>query len=88
MRTEYVLQAVLFSNISLESRIPLNDPIRKLLVLVDTIMKMMNAEFAPIYSMVGRPSIPPERLLFETDAGLIGESTRCMSVAVTGRWRP
>ncbi len=92
MRTENVLQAVLFSNSSSESRIPLIDPIRKLLVLVlvlvDTIMKEMNAEFAPLYSTVGRPSIPPERLHIKRDAGLISESTSCMSVAETGRGRP
>lgn len=63
MRTEDVQQGGLFSYISLESRIPLNHPIRKLRVLVDTILKEMDADFAPLYSSVGRPSIPPERLL-------------------------
>lgn len=63
MRRKDVQQGGLFSYISLEARIPSNHPIRKLRLLVDMILKEMDAEFAPLYSKVGRPSIPPERLL-------------------------
>jgi transposase len=63
MRSLDVQQNKLFSYVSLESRIPKAHPIRKLRLLVDTILKEMDEDFAPLYADGGRPSIPPERLL-------------------------
>jgi hypothetical protein len=62
MRSLDIQQNKLFSYVSLESRIPKAHPIRKLRLLVDTILKEMDGDFAGPYSEAGRPSIPPERL--------------------------
>ncbi len=56
-------QTAMFSYISLEERVPKDHPLRKLKVLVDTVLASMNEEFQAVYSETGRPSIPPERLL-------------------------
>jgi len=56
-------QATLISYVSLEERIAPEHPLRKVRALVDQLLKSMDGEFAGMYSRVGRPSIPPERLL-------------------------
>ncbi len=48
---------------SLEERIGKDHPLRKVRQLVDGLLKSMDGEFSQMYSRVGRPSIPPERLL-------------------------
>ena len=53
----------MFSYVSVEQRVPADHPIRKLRVLVDTILAGLDAEFSSRYAKHGRPSIPPERLL-------------------------
>lgn len=63
MRSPDLTQHKLFSYQDLESRIPAQHPLRKLRVLVDGILRTMDADFAALYSAVGRPSIAPERLL-------------------------
>ncbi len=63
MRGEESKQAGLFSYISLEDRVPKHHPLRNLRVLVDAILASMGPQFEAVYSPVGRPSIPPERLL-------------------------
>jgi transposase len=63
MRSADVQQLGMFSYVSVESRVPAGHPIRKLRVVVDTILSEMDADFAALYSVIGRPSIPPERLL-------------------------
>jgi hypothetical protein len=50
MRSMDVQQNKLFSHVSLESRIPKTHPIRKLRLLVDTILKEMDKDFAPLYA--------------------------------------
>lgn len=57
------LQAGMFSYIGLEERIPKNHPLRRIRGLVDEVLKDLSWEFDALYSKVGRPSIPPERLL-------------------------
>src|SRR5579872_6964405 len=57
------LQAGMFSYIALEERIPKNHPLRGIRTLVDEVLKGLSPEFDALYSKVGRPSIPPERLL-------------------------
>ncbi len=53
----------LFSYRTLEERIPQAHPLRKLRVIVDAILRTMDAELDALYAQGGRESIPPERLL-------------------------
>lgn len=53
----------LFSYVSAEQRVPTNHPLRAIRALVDEVLRDMSREFAGLYAKVGRPSIPPERLL-------------------------
>jgi transposase len=43
--------------------VPADHPLRLVLVLVNGILNSLDAEFDRLYSAIGRPSIPPERLL-------------------------
>lgn len=63
MRGNDQSQASLISYVSLEERIAKDHPFRKVRQLVDGLLKSMDGEFSQMYSQVGRPSIPPERLL-------------------------
>ena len=63
MRTADTTQHAMFSYRSLEDRIPVGHPLRKLRVLVDGILGSMNCTFAKLYWHTGRPGIPVERLL-------------------------
>jgi transposase len=53
----------MFSYVSAEERIPQDHPLRAIRALVDDVLRDMSPEFDRLYSAVGRPSIPPERLL-------------------------
>jgi transposase len=53
----------MFSYVSPEQRVPSDHPLRAIRRLVDEILTEMSREFDALYSTVGRPSIPPERLL-------------------------
>ena len=63
MRSPDVQQLGMFSYVSVEDRVPSDHPIRKLRVLVDSILGELDGVFAARYAEGGRPSIPPERLL-------------------------
>jgi len=63
MRGEADPQPALFSYVSLEERVPRDHPLRKMRVLVDAVLRTMDADFAAVYATRGRPSIPPEYLL-------------------------
>jgi transposase len=56
-------QGDLFSYVSLESRVPRNHPLRKMREMFDEALEGMAPDFDEMYSRMGRPSIPPERLL-------------------------
>lgn len=56
-------QNQLFFTIDVESRIRADHPLRAIKVRVDGILSGMNELFAKAYSKLGRPSVPPERLL-------------------------
>jgi transposase len=43
--------------------VPKGHPLRRVKELADQTLTAMSADFDPMYSQVGRPSIPPERLL-------------------------
>lgn len=63
MRGHLVPQGKLFFTIDVESRIRADHPLRSLKRTVDDILKGLGEQFAAAYSQVGRPSVPPERLL-------------------------
>jgi transposase len=46
-----------------EQKAPGNHPIRLIMALAEIALKELSPLFAQMYSEVGRPSIPPERLL-------------------------
>ena len=56
-------QTPLFFTFRLEDRIRPDHPLRDIKKRVDRILDTMNADFAEAYSKMGRPSVPPERLL-------------------------
>ena len=53
----------MFSYVSAEQRVPADHPLRAIRTLVDAVLREMSEEFDGLYARVGRPSIPPERLL-------------------------
>lgn len=56
-------QTALFSFLSVEDRIPADHPLRTIQTLVNPILAELSPRFQAMYSTMGRPSIPPERLL-------------------------
>jgi transposase len=63
MRGRESKQEVMFSYISLETRVPKDHPLRQIRKMVNGIMEYMWEDFSLMYSGTGRPSIPPEQLL-------------------------
>ena len=57
------LQSGMFSYVALEDRIPADHPLRGVRKLLDAVLAEMSKDFEGLYSKVGRPSIPPEKLL-------------------------
>jgi transposase len=49
--------------IDLETRIPLDHPLRTIKYLADEALAELSPLFGGMYAEIGRPSIPPERLL-------------------------
>lgn len=56
-------QSQLFYMIDVESRIRSNHPLRPLKVRIDAILRDLDPLFSQAYDRIGRPSVPPERLL-------------------------
>lgn len=56
-------QSTMFSYVSVEDRIPADHPLRAMQALVQPILVALSPRFQALYSTMGRPSIPPERLL-------------------------
>src|SRR5271166_6477581 len=56
-------QATMLTLVNPEQRVPANHPIRLIKALAEIALKELSALFEQMYSEVGRPSIPPERLL-------------------------
>ena len=63
MRGDDHQQAGMWSYISPEQRVPADHPLRPIRAMVDAILAELSPEFAKLYSPLGRPSIPPEKLL-------------------------
>jgi len=53
----------LFSYVDLEWRVPADHPLRAIRVMVNAALAELDAEFEALYAPIGRPSIPPEKLL-------------------------
>jgi len=53
----------MWSYVSQEQRIPADHPLRPIRRMVDEVLNRLSPRFDKLYSKVGRPSIPPERLL-------------------------
>lgn len=56
-------QLELFHTFNVEERIRADHPLRDVKRRVDSILQSMSPLFAQAYSRIGRPSVPPERLL-------------------------
>ena len=63
MRGQADDQLPLFHLFSVEDRIRPDHPLRNIKCRVDRILAGMSPQFAKAYSVIGRPSVPPERLL-------------------------
>src|ERR1700741_3145067 len=53
----------LFSYVDLEARVRRDHPLRLIRIIVNESLGALEREFAALYSPIGRPSIPPEKLL-------------------------
>ncbi len=53
----------LFSYVDLEARVRRDHPLRAIRAIVNEALSALEREFASLYSPIGRPSIPPEKLL-------------------------
>ncbi|MCS7748821.1 IS5 family transposase [Pseudomonas aeruginosa] len=63
MRGQLDPQSSMFHYFSAESRVPADHPLRAVKQLADRALGAISGELNALYSNVGRPSIPPERLL-------------------------
>jgi transposase len=63
MRGDDEQQGAMYSYISPEARVPQDHPLRAIRALVDEVLRELSPRFAGLYARVGRPSIPPEKLL-------------------------
>lgn len=66
MRGHVDPQSALFSYFSLEERVPVDHPLRRIKSQADAILREMNSQFESMYADVGRASVAPERLLKAT----------------------
>jgi transposase len=56
-------QEAMFSYLSPEARVPKDHPLRPLRQMVNQALRELSRDFQAMYSLEGRPSIPPEKLL-------------------------
>src|ERR1700683_2675542 len=63
MRGEDRTSGALFSYVDVEARIPARHPLRAMRRLTSAALAELDARFSALYQGIGRPSIPPERLL-------------------------
>lgn len=63
MRGEGRRQRSMLMVIDLEQRVPKEHPLRPIKQLTEAVLEELSAIFDRMYSAIGRPSIPPERLL-------------------------
>ena len=53
----------LFSYVNLEARVPMGHPLRVIRQIANGALAELNGDFSALYAQLGRPSIPPEKLL-------------------------
>src|SRR6476661_9150291 len=63
MRGDDLQQSAMFSYISAEERVPASHPLRPIRAITDAVLVQLSKAFARMYSQIGRPSIPPDKLL-------------------------
>lgn len=63
MRGGDIRTGELFSYVDLEDRVRRNHPLRAIRLIANEALAALGGEFAALYSPIGRPSIPPEKLL-------------------------
>ncbi len=63
MRGEDQQQNHIFSYLSPEMRVRKDHPLRAIRMMVDEVLTQLSRRFDTMYASVGRPSIPPEKLL-------------------------
>lgn len=63
MRGDDEKQTAMYSYVTLAQRIPVDHPARRIRAMVDRALARMDAQLDELYSVRGRPSIAPERLL-------------------------
>ncbi|MGO9894399.1 MAG: IS5 family transposase [Bryobacteraceae bacterium] len=63
MRGPDTQQSSMFSYLSPEERVPAKHPLRPIRLMVDDALQALSPVFSRLYSVYGRPSIPPEKLL-------------------------
>jgi len=63
MRGEQDPQVSMLAFIDMETRVPLDHPLRTIRRLADEALATLSPTFDVMYAVCGRPSIPPERLL-------------------------
>src|ERR1700677_641676 len=63
MRGEDRTSGALFSDLDVEARLPAQHPLRAMRRLTNAALAELDARFSALYEGIGRPSIPPERLL-------------------------
>ena len=66
MRGEDRTSGALFSYVDVEARIPAKHPLRAMRRLTNAALGELDGAFSALYEAIGRPSIPPERLLRAT----------------------
>ena len=63
MRGEDIHQDHLYSYVSPEQRVPADHPLRPIRRMANIVLERLSPQLDALYSAVGRPSIPPEKLL-------------------------
>ncbi len=63
MRGDAVETDAVFSYVSPAQRVPQDHPLRIVREITDAALQRLSRDFEGLYSKVGRPSVPPERLL-------------------------
>ena len=63
MRGQRDAQVSMLTFIDAETRVPANHPLRTIKRVADEALTELPPEFDGMYADLGRPSIPPERLL-------------------------
>ena len=63
MRGDDEICGKLFSYIDLEERVRADHPLRSIRKIANAALAALSGDFAALYSGMGRPSVPPEKLL-------------------------